>query len=100
MDKSPEGCSSISDVRDEIDRIDKQIIDLLGERLLYVIQIAKYKSSQDDIKAKKRYEEVLTLRKKWASEKNLSPTVIEEIYKLLMEYFIDEQMKILKLDAN
>jgi len=94
--KKPENCSSIDDVRNEIDRIDEQIINLLGERFLYVKKIVKYKSNAVDVKAQKRYDEVFKVRKEWAKNNNLSPDVIEEMYKILIHYFIDEQMKLLK----
>jgi len=94
--KKPENCGSIDDVRNEIDRIDEQIINLLGERFLYVKKIVKYKSNAVDVKAQKRYDEVFKVRKEWAKNNNLSPEVIEEMYKILIHYFIDEQMKLLK----
>jgi isochorismate pyruvate lyase len=93
--KKPDKCMSIEEVRNEIDVIDKQIIDLIGERFLYVKEIVKYKSNAVDVKAQKRYDEVLNKRKEWAAKKGLSPEVIEEIYKTLIQYFIDEQMKLL-----
>ncbi len=96
MIKKPKECSSLTDVRFEIDRIDKQIIDLLGERLLYVREVAEYKSSEEDVPATTRYNEVLTVRKQWASEKGLDPVVIEEVYKTLIASFIAEQMSIIK----
>lgn len=93
--KSPENCISKEDIRQEIDRIDEQIIDLIGERFLYVKEIAKYKSNAVDVKAQERYDEVFRVRKEWAKKNGLSPEVIEEIYKTLIHYFIDEQMKLI-----
>jgi isochorismate pyruvate lyase len=95
--KKPENCTSIAEIRDEIDCIDKKIIELLGERYKYVKEIVKYKSNAVEVKAQKRYDEVFTLRRKWAEENGLSPDVIEDVYKILVHYFIDEQMKILKV---
>lgn len=92
----PKDCKTITEIREEIDRIDKQIIDLIGERFQYVKEIVNFKSNEDEVKAKPRYEEVLEIRKKWAAQYELDPGVIENIYKTMIHYFIDEQLKILK----
>jgi len=96
MATKPQECASINEIRIEIDRIDKQIIDLIGERLLYVREIVNYKSTAEEVQAKTRYDEVLAIRKKWAEDKELDPVVIEQIYKTLIASFIEEQMKLLK----
>jgi isochorismate pyruvate lyase len=94
--KLPEECDTITDVRNEIDNLDRQIIELLGKRFLYVKKIVDFKSNEEDVIARKRYEEVLKIRRDWAKIQNLDPEIIETIYKTLIKYFIDEQMKMLK----
>jgi len=94
--KLPEECNNITEIRNEIDNIDQQIIELIGKRFRYVKGIVKFKSNEEDVIARKRYEEVLLNRRNWAEKQNLNPEIIENIYKTLMKYFIDEQMKLLK----
>ena len=91
--KQPGECSSISEVRNEIDRIDKSIIALLGERFQFVKQIVNYKTTADDVLARQRYEEVLAERRRWAQDQGLNADVVEKMYIDLMQYFIDEQMQ-------
>jgi isochorismate pyruvate lyase len=93
--KLPEECNTITEIRNEIDNIDKQIIALIGTRFNYVKQIIKFKSNEEDVLARQRYEEVLLKRREWAEKQNLNPEIIENIYKTLVGYFIDEQMKLL-----
>ena len=93
--KKPQDCATINEIREGIDAIDKQIIDLLGARFQYVKEIVKFKSNKEEVEAKKRYNEVLSVRRQWASEQNLNPDVIETIYKTLIQYFIEEQMGLL-----
>jgi isochorismate pyruvate lyase len=93
--KKPEECKNIDEIRNEIDVIDKQIIDLIGTRYSYVKEIVKYKSNSEDVKAQKRYDEVFVNRRKWAEQNGVSPDVVEQIYKVLLHYFIDEQMKLI-----
>lgn len=92
---TPNECQSIKEIRTEIDRIDQQIIQLIGERFEYVMKIVDYKSNAEEVKAQPRYNEIMEIRRKWGAENGLNPDVIEDIYKTLVHYFIDEQMKIL-----
>jgi len=94
--KIPNECNTITEIRNEIDVIDKQIVELLGKRFSYIKEIVRFKSNEEDVVARQRYEEVLLNRRKWAVEQGINPDIIENIYKTLIGYFIDEQMKLLK----
>ena len=96
MMKKPQECKSISEVREGIDLIDKQLIELIGKRYQFVKEIVKFKSNKEDVEAKPRYDEVLRVRREWAVQENLDPDVIETIYKTMIQYFIEEQLRMLK----
>ena len=98
--KFPKECNTITEIRNEIDVIDNQIIELLAKRFLYVKEIVRFKSNEEDVVARKRYEEVIQKRRQWAAEQGLNPDIIETTYKTLIAYFIDEQMKLLKNNSN
>lgn len=94
----PEECKNISDVRNEIDHIDQEIIHLLSVRSEYVREVVKYKeATAEGIEATDRRAAVLQTRREWAVQAGLSPDVIEEIYDRLVSYFIDEEKKLVKL---
>jgi isochorismate pyruvate lyase len=96
--KQPLDCKSIDEVRAEIDRIDKEIIGLLGKRFLYVKEVVKFKKpDKDSIYAKDRFNKVIEERSRWAKSYGLDATVIEQIYRILMNYFIEEELKIVNL---
>jgi isochorismate pyruvate lyase len=95
--KQPLECTSITDVRCEIDRIDMEIIKLLSKRFEYVKEVVKFKTGDvDSIAAKERYNCVIQQRGEWANENGLNSKVIEQVYKMLLDYFIEEEMKIVK----
>jgi isochorismate pyruvate lyase len=96
--KKPKDCISIDEIRIEIDSIDKQIIGLVGERFQYIKEIVRFKKDKEDVQARERYDQVLEIRRKWAEEEGLNPDVIEQVYKMLMQYFIVEQKRMLKID--
>lgn len=93
--KRPSECKNITDVRNEIDNIDRVVVDLLSLRFEYVKEVVKYKdNTPDSIIASDRRKAVLECRRQWAAEKGLNPDVIEDMYNRLIQYFIDEEMKI------
>ena len=96
--KNPADCSNIDEIRNEIDAIDRNIINLLGERLLFIKAIVRFKKNKEDVMARKRYVQVLEQRRKWAAERGIDPDIVEKAYRTLMDYFIDEQKKIMKID--
>jgi len=94
--KLPQECSSIEDVRREIDSIDNEIIGLIGKRFTFIREIIKYKNNAEDVVAKERYNTVIARRRELAAMYQLNPDVIENIYRIMMDYFIKEQFELLK----
>lgn len=93
-EKKPFECSNIKEVRNEIDVIDREIVRLLSTRLGYVKEVVKYKDgTPKGIEAADRRKEVLLSRRDWAVEAGLDPDVVEKMYEMLVQYFIDEEKK-------
>jgi len=91
--KAPHECSSLGEVRAEIDRIDQQIIAALGERFTYVKAAAALKATAADVAAPDRVTAMIAQRRAWASEQGLSPDVIDRIYRELVTYFTSEEAR-------
>jgi isochorismate pyruvate lyase len=90
--KTPEQCESIADIRAEIDRRDRQIVTLLGERLQYVRAASKFKTSEASVRAVERVRSLLEHRRAWAEEEGLDPEVVEKMYRDLLNFFIEEEL--------
>lgn len=90
--KSVADCKDIHEVRDSIDLIDRDIIHLIGRRAEYVKKAAGFKKSEQDVRAANRVEAMLKTRKIWAAEENISPEIIEKIYRDLVAYFVAEEL--------
>jgi len=80
---------NIKNIRDEIDTVDKGIVELIAKRSKLVHNLADFKSSIDEIKDKGRIDEVLQNVRGNAISLNLSPNLIEEVY----SYIIDEMVE-------
>ena len=95
--KSPSSCKNKEEIRQAIDELDRKIISLIGKRYQYVKEIVKYKEKTPDaIVAKERYNLVIASRRALAEENGLNPDIIEEMYKRLLQYFIQEELDLIK----
>lgn len=98
--KTPNQCESMADIRSEIDRLDHQVIELLGQRFAYVKTASKFKTTEANVKAPERLDAMLQQRRVWAKEEGLSADAIEKMYQDLVNHFIDLEMKHWKQSRN
>ncbi|MBE9180352.1 isochorismate lyase [Oculatella sp. LEGE 06141] len=90
--KSPEDCTTMSDIRAEIDRLDRQVIALWGQRFAYVKAASRFKTSEASVKAPERVQTVLNQRREWAEAEGLNPDIVEKLYHDLIHYFVEEEI--------
>lgn len=91
--------ASLKEARDKIDLIDAEIIRLLGHRAEYVQQVTRFKKRPEDVPAPARYAEVIRTRRKMAEAVGFNPDVIERMYRLLVDNFIEEEIEIIRQRA-
>lgn len=84
---------SLDAVRTEINRIDQQLVALLGERGHYVKQAAAFKKTTDDVRAPKRVEDVIARVKNLAETHNTNPAVVEAVYRAMIDAFINAELE-------
>jgi isochorismate pyruvate lyase len=85
-------CKDMSEIRTEIDALDRTIVHLIGRRYNYVKAAAKFKTSETSVKAPERFKSMLVERREWAIEEGLNPDAIEKMYSDLVKHFITEEM--------
>ena len=93
--KQPEECNSPEEIRNEIDKIDAQIISLFSVRHRYVEEIVKFKNNPNEIVASDRKEHVIRQRCEWAASHGLNAKTFKQIYTLLIENNIQHEMELL-----
>lgn len=93
LDKSPDACLGMDDIRGAIDTIDREVVRLLGQRYRYVQAAAAFKSGEDKVRAPSRFQEVMEKRREWAQAEGLDADVIEKLYRDLVNYFIAREME-------
>ncbi len=85
-------CTSIEEVRSNIDRIDRQIVALLAERGSFVKQAARFKKTTDDVKAPQRVEQVIAKVTALSQELGANPSVTEQVYRAMISGFINAEL--------
>ena len=76
---SSEDCNSLQQVRREIDRIDREIMERIGQRARYVEVTARFKTGEMHVAAPQRQAAMLAEKRQWAGREGLDPAVIEDI---------------------
>jgi len=85
-------CSSLEEVRTQIDALDREIVTLLARRGVYVKQAARFKTSADTVRAPKRVEQVIIKVTDLADELGASPIIVERVYRAMIAGFIDAEV--------
>ena len=91
--KEPDKCENMDDIRLAINLIDKEIVRKIALRAKYVKAAAKYKKTENQVKDEKRVKAVIEPKKSLAKEFGVSPDLISNIYDMMINYFINEEMK-------
>ncbi len=89
-------CTMIEQVRAEIDRIDRALVQALAQRMVYARRGAEVKlnapvpppaqSGQDRLAA------MIAKRRAWATEDGLSPDLVEAIFRnMVAQYLVEEE---------
>ncbi|UTW56900.1 chorismate mutase [Kordiimonas sp. SCSIO 12610] len=77
------------EVRAEIDRIDREIVPLLLERLEYIAQAGHIKADRNTVRDEDRVEDVVQKALTTAEKLNGNATYIEDVYRYLIEWSIN-----------
>ena len=85
-------CKTLEEVRENIDRIDTEIIKLIAERGNYVSQASAFKKSEDGVKAPNRVEAVISKVRLKAEEYGANPEMVEALYREMINRFIKQEM--------
>ena len=85
-------CSSLEELRTQIDALDDQIVDMIAERNRYVRQAAKFKNSVDEIKADERIDAVINRVRHRALTAGLSPNMITELYRMMIDEMVEAEI--------
>ncbi|MBV8664403.1 MAG: chorismate mutase [Hyphomicrobiales bacterium] len=82
-------CASLAEVRDNIDRIDDQIIALMAERGKYVAEAGRFKADPSAVSAPARVEAIIDKVKAIARQDGLAESVADRSFRAMIAAFED-----------
>ena len=85
-------CQSIEEVREQIDRIDREVVTLLAQRGRFVAQAAAFKTNSQAVRAPARVEQVIAKVRQIAEETGANAQVVEQVYRAMIAGFIDAEL--------
>lgn len=86
-------CANLAEVRENIDRLDRQIVALLAERGRYVKDAARFKRDAFQVSAPQRQQEVIDKVRALAEKEGAYPEVVEAAYRALIAGFIAREQQ-------
>ena len=86
-------CKSLEEVRENIDRIDNEIIKLIAERGTYVVQASRFKKDEDGVKDTARVEKVIQKVRQKAELYGADQDMAEALYREMISRFVAMEMK-------
>ena len=81
--------ATLAEVRENIDRIDRAIVDLMAERAKYVAEAARFKKDLAAVSVPARVEAIIAKVRADAEAQGLDPTVAETTYRAMIAAFED-----------
>lgn len=92
MKKAPNECNTMSELRLEIDRLDRELMALLRERVDYIDRAAEIKQDvQLPARIDERVEEVVQNARRNAIEHGLDPQVAEKLWRKMINWSIERE---------
>jgi isochorismate pyruvate lyase len=87
-------CETLGEVRKNIDRLDQEIVRLMGERGRYVHEAARFKANPAQVEAPERAEAVVKKAMTLGEQNGLPPKVAEAAYRAMIRAFIDYEQQV------
>lgn len=90
------GAPTLEELRDKIDGLDNEILDILAQRMEVACRIGEYKKEHNmTVLQLKRWEEVITKNVEAGEKRGLTPSFLEKLFKNIHQESIDHQMGVI-----
>jgi isochorismate pyruvate lyase len=83
--RAPADCTTMAEVRQGVDAIDRMLVELLAERQGYMDAAARIKADRSVVHDRARIEEVVARVKAAAREAGLSEAIAEPVWRTLID---------------
>ena len=90
--KRPKDCTTMADIRAEIDRLDEELVALFAERTAYIDRAAQIKEEVGlPARIEDRVEQVVANVRRHAAAHGLPPDKLEKLWRKLIDWSIERE---------
>lgn len=90
--KRPQDCTTMADIRAEIDRLDEELVALFAERTAYIDRAAAIKEEIGlPARIEDRVEQVVANVRRHAATHGLPPDKLEKLWRKLIDWSIERE---------
>ena len=90
--KTPAECTTMADLRSEIDRLDAELVELFAQRVGYIDRAAEIKAEVGmPARIGSRVEEVISNVRRHAVGHGLPPDKLEKLWRKLIDWSIERE---------
>ncbi len=93
-------CNSLQEVRDEIDRVDDNLVELISQRSYLIRQAAGFKNSVDEVKAQDRIDDIMQRVRKRGIELNINPNMLSDLFKIMIDEMVETEISEFRNGGN
>jgi len=93
-------CRDMAQVREEIDRVDARLVDLISKRFEYVDRAWQLKKSPADATVPWRIEQVIERVRTHARQKGIPPRLVEALWRQMIGWFIQYEQEKLRAQTG
>ena len=90
---APQACTTMAEVRHGVDRLDEEIVRLIGERFRYMDAAARIKPDREAVRDERRKAQVLANVAWLARDQEVPEAAAAELYERLIEASIAYELK-------
>jgi len=84
--------TTLEEVRDKIDIVDEEIVNLIARRNDYIKELAHIKTNIEEIKAEDRISDVISKVRAQAILLDLSPNLINDLYVRMIDGMVESEI--------
>lgn len=93
----PQECSSMAEVRTQIDRLDRDLVQMLARRAAYIDRAVQLKQQNGwPARIPERVEEVVMNARAAAGDQGLDPDLIESLWRQLVDWSIAREARVIR----
>lgn len=85
-------CDSLQEVRDEIDKVDYALVELISQRSHLIRQAASFKNSIEEVKEDNRIEAIMQRVRKKGIELNINPNMLSELFTIMINEMVETEI--------